>query len=161
MAWGDKNMQPDAAGCCASCASTAGCNIWVFCGHEGGCAGRALVRALLGAAGAARTKGWRKGAAAVGGARARPRALRPAQGECWLKRNNLSHVIDNFGQGHSAIDWTAGAVYSRAQYAEVLTQRAAAQRVRPRAPARLPVCPTACLPACLPTFPPACLRTRG
>ena len=41
---GHSNMQPDAAGCCASCKAhaaaahaTSGCNVWVFCGNATGC----------------------------------------------------------------------------------------------------------------------------
>ncbi|KAG2433328.1 hypothetical protein HXX76_008394 [Chlamydomonas incerta] len=48
------------------------------------------------------------------------------KGECWLKKNSLSYVMENFGQGHSAIAWTAGAVYSAAEYGAYLKEREAA-----------------------------------
>ncbi|PNW78007.1 hypothetical protein CHLRE_10g460600v5 [Chlamydomonas reinhardtii] len=89
VTWGDKNMQASPEECCQSCTSTPGCNIWVYCGAEGGC----------------------------GFGSPRPK------GECWLKKNSLSYVMENFGQGHSAIAWTAGAVYSQTEYRQYLVQR--------------------------------------
>ncbi len=41
--------QASAADCCASCRSTQNCNIWVYCGEEGGCGSRPKVRPRLGA----------------------------------------------------------------------------------------------------------------
>ncbi|GLC48773.1 hypothetical protein PLESTB_000146400 [Pleodorina starrii] len=89
--WGEKNIQPSAAACCESCATTPGCNIWVYCGREEGC-------------------GY---------------ANRP-KGECWLKHNTLSSILSNYGQGHSGIAWTAGALYSAAEYDAYLVEREAA-----------------------------------
>lgn len=54
-----------------------------------------------------------------------------AQGECWLKRNKLSYVMDMRGKGHSGISWTAGAVYSTEEYATYEREHAAAIKVQP------------------------------
>ncbi|GLI63752.1 hypothetical protein VaNZ11_006825 [Volvox africanus] len=48
--------------------------------------------------------------------------LRP-KGECWLKKNTLSYVMSNYGQGHSGITWTAGALYSAAEYDNYVKER--------------------------------------
>lgn len=37
VASGDTNSQPDEAHCCASCAVSAQCNVWVFCPRPKGC----------------------------------------------------------------------------------------------------------------------------
>ncbi|EFJ49124.1 hypothetical protein VOLCADRAFT_74454 [Volvox carteri f. nagariensis] len=47
------------------------------------------------------------------------------KGECWLKHNTLSYIMSNYGEGHSGITWTAGSLYSDAEYAEYLKQREA------------------------------------
>ncbi|GFR52440.1 hypothetical protein Agub_g15014 [Astrephomene gubernaculifera] len=93
VTWGDKNIKASAAECCDSCATSPGCNIWVYCGREEGC-----------------------------GYTTPPRP----KGECWLKRNSLSYIMDNYGQGHSGISWTAGAVYSQEEYDTYLREHEAA-----------------------------------
>ena len=35
--WGANNLVADAGACCASCAATAECSAWVFCGEKAGC----------------------------------------------------------------------------------------------------------------------------
>ncbi|PNH02456.1 Peptidyl-prolyl cis-trans isomerase cyp5 [Tetrabaena socialis] len=52
-----------------------------------------------------------------------PRGLK---GSCWLKHNTLSYILENAGQGHSGITWTAGAVYSAAEYDAYVAEHAAA-----------------------------------
>ena len=38
--WGEKNILPDAAACCAACQATAGCNVWVYCSSAQRCGKR-------------------------------------------------------------------------------------------------------------------------
>ncbi|KAG1677900.1 hypothetical protein FOA52_001318 [Chlamydomonas sp. UWO 241] len=41
VTWGESNKQTSAAQCCQSCSDTPRCNVWVWCGVEGGCGGGA------------------------------------------------------------------------------------------------------------------------
>ncbi|GIL61498.1 hypothetical protein Vafri_15930 [Volvox africanus] len=50
------------------------------------------------------------------------------KGECWLKQNTLSYVMSNYGQGHSGIAWTAGALYSAAEYDNYVKEREIARK---------------------------------
>jgi len=119
--WGADHLLDDVAACCAACAASAGCNVYVFCADAAGCSGGSR----------AHRECWLKRAATP----AKPQvAVRAAAQRCRTTRGVLTRSLAPPQATGPSVGWTSGALFppsaAAAADAEAAAEAAAIHALR-------------------------------